>query len=336
MDIFYDPRQRAHAPAQEMQDGAFVPYAEKPERLDAILAALPASSAPKDHGIAPIEAVHTGAYLDFLQTVSAEWKEAGRPGDALPYVFPLNAPFHDDFERVEARIGRYSYDMGTPITPHTWESAYWGAQTALSALESLQSGDTRQAFALCRPPGHHSGAGYCGGYCYLNNAAIAAEAARTAGAGRVAILDVDYHHGNGTQDIFYDRGDVFFASIHADPRTDYPFYWGRTGETGAGDGEGATLNLPLPIGTTIEPYMEALDTALAAVSRFRPDLLIISFGADTFERDPISSFKLRIEDYPRLSQAISGVDAPQLIVMEGGYAVDDLGAIVSGFLSGFK
>lgn len=318
-----------------MQDGAFAAFAESPERLDAIRGALGDIAAPEDYGLAPINAVHAPGYTDFLRSIHAEWTAEGRPGDAIPYVFPTIGRRPLSFERIDARIGQHCFDMGTPIAAKTWESAYWAAQTALTGLARLNAAPSEPVFALCRPPGHHAGADYCGGYCYLNNAAIAAETARGAGAERVAVLDVDYHHGNGTQDIFYERPDIFFASIHADPRQDYPFYWGHADERGAGPGEGATLNLPLPRFTRIEAYLEALDAALDAIERFAPELLVVSFGADTFERDPISEFKLRIDEYPRLSQRIRRLNYPTLIVMEGGYAIDALGEITTGFLGGF-
>jgi acetoin utilization deacetylase AcuC-like enzyme len=190
------------------------------------------------------------------------------------------------------------------------------------------------AFALCRPPGHHAGADYMGGYCYLNNAAIAAEAARSAGCGRVAILDIDYHHGNGTQDIFLERADVFFASLHADPRSDFPFFWGHGDERGVGEGEGATLNLPLPQGTGLAAYEAALDRALEAIAGFGADLLVCSFGADTFSGDPISFFKLETADYGPVARSIASLGLRTLVVMEGGYAVDALGANVASFLEG--
>ena len=170
-------------------------------------------------------------------------------------------------------------------------------------------GGERAAFALCRPPGHHAGADYLGGYSYLNNAAIAAEHAAAAGR-RVAILDVDYHHGNGTQDIFYDRGDVVFASIHADPATDYPFFWGHADETGAGEGEGATLNLPLPRGTDWTGYDPALAQALDRIGGIEPDLLVVSYGADTYEGDPISHFKLKTGDYAPMARRIASLGVP--------------------------
>ena len=222
----------------------------------------------------------------------------------------------------------------TPIAEGTWDAAYWSAQAALSALAAVLAGESN-AFALCRPPGHHAGADYMGGYCYLNAAAIAAEAAIAAGRRRIAILDIDYHHGNGTQDIFLERGDVFFASIHADPKTDYPFYWGHADERGQGAGEGATLNLPLPRGTTMAEFEPALDRALEAIADFGADLLICCYGADTFIGDPISFFALRTEDYAAIARRIAQAGLPTVIVMEGGYAVDALGANVASFLSGF-
>jgi acetoin utilization deacetylase AcuC-like enzyme len=334
MRVFWDERQRLHAPAQELHNGGFVPYAEHCGRVDSMLAALGGTEAVADHGEAPLLRVHPRPYLDFLKSAFADWKAAGRPGDASGYVWPVVGRRPLDLDRIDARLGQYSMDASTPVAEGTWESAYWAAQTALSGLDSVLAGE-RSAFALCRPPGHHAGADYMGGYCYLNNAAVAAEAARTAGTVRVAILDVDYHHGNGTQDVFLERGDVFFASIHADPRTDYPFFWGHADERGVGEGEEATLNLPLPHGTGRTRYEAALDQALEAVDRFGADLLICSFGADTFNGDPICSFALDTADYAPVGRRIAALGLPTLIVMEGGYAVDALGANVAAFLGGF-
>jgi acetoin utilization deacetylase AcuC-like enzyme len=209
----FDPRQLAHAPAQELHNGGWAPHADVPARAESILAAIGDTSPPRDFGIDPIRAVHSSDYLDFLQSAHAMWRDAGRAGDAVGYVWPVVGRRPLSLSRIDALLGRFSYDAGTPITSDSWDAAYWGAQTALTALAPLLGGSARSSFALCRPPGHHSGADYLGGYCYLNNAAIAAQAAVDAGAGPVAILDVDYHHGNGTQDIFWARGDVFFASI---------------------------------------------------------------------------------------------------------------------------
>ena len=334
MKVFWDERQRLHAPAVELHNGAFTPFAEHGGRIDSMLAALGPTEAPADYGEAPLLRVHPPEYLAFLKSAYTEWRAAGRPGDAAGYAWPVVRRRPLDLDRIDAKLGRFSYDASTPIAEHTYQSAYWSAQTALGALGAVLDGE-RGAFALCRPPGHHCGADYMGGYCYLNPAAIAAEAAIAAGRRRVAILDVDYHHGNGTQDIFYARGDVFFASIHADPRTDYPFFWGMADETGEGEGEGATLNLPLPRGTDLAAYAPALDRSLDAIASFAPDLLVCSYGADTYVGDPISHFRLETHDYPEIARRIVSLGLPTLVVMEGGYAVDRLGTNVAAFLSGF-
>jgi len=334
MRMFFDDRQRAHAPTQELHNGGFTTYAEMPARVDAILAALGPVETPADRGETAILAVHSPAYVTFLKDAARLWREAGRTGDAIPYAFPIRGRRPLDLTRIDALIGAHSFDATTPITPDSWAASYGSAQSALAATQAVLEGD-RAAFALCRPPGHHAGADYCGGYCHLNTAAIAAQAARDAGVARVAILDIDYHHGNGTQDIFYDRGDVFYASVHADPRTDYPFFWGHADETGDGDGRGATLNLPLPHGTTIDAFRTAQTTALDAIATFDPGLLVVSFGADTWEGDPISHFALTTPDYAVLARDIAARGWPTAIVMEGGYAVDALGHNVDSFLRGF-
>jgi acetoin utilization deacetylase AcuC-like enzyme len=333
MRSFWDPRQLEHAAAIEIHNGRIEPCEETPARALAILDGVGPTELPADHGEAPILRVHPKAYVDFLKVAHRDWLAAGREGDALPYAFPAVRRRPLDLDRIDGRLGRYGYDTCTPVSAGTWTSAYWNVQTALSALDSVLGGE-RAAFALCRPPGHHCGADYMGGYCYLNNAAIAAEAAIASGRQRVAILDIDYHHGNGTQDIFYARGDVLFASIHADPATDYPFYWGHSDETGEGEGEGANLNLPLPRGTAMPEFERALGHALDRIAAFAPDLLIVSYGADTFEGDPISHFKLKTRDYPAIARRIGSAGYPTLIVMEGGYAVDALGANVAAFLGG--
>ncbi len=310
-------------------------FAESPGRFEAMLAALGPGEPARDFGIEPILAVHDPAYVAFLREAHDLWLAAGREGDAMGYVFPVVGRRTLDLDRIDAKIGAFAMDASTPIAAGTWPSAYGAAQSALTALDAVLGGE-RAAFALCRPPGHHCGADYMGGYCYLNNAAIAARAAQARGVRRVAILDVDYHHGNGTQDIFYNDGEVLFASIHADPKTDFPFYWGHADECGEGAGEGATLNLPLPQGTDWAGYAPALNTALEAVRGHGADLLVVSYGADTFADDPISHFQLMREDYIKMGEAIAALDLPTLVVMEGGYAVDALGANVAAFLEGLE
>jgi acetoin utilization deacetylase AcuC-like enzyme len=332
MRLFFDPHQLAHAPQQELHNGGWVPHAEHPGRARAILDAIGPTEAVIDHGEAPFLRVHSADYLAFLKSAYERWEGAGRSGDAIGYVWPLKRrPLN--LLRIDALLGQYSIDAASPIGPGTWNGAYWSAQAALNAAHAVLGGES-MAFALCRPPGHHAGADYLGGYCYLNNAAIAAEAAVAAGK-RVAILDVDYHHGNGTQDIFYTRGDVLFVSLHGDPSVDYPFYWGHADETGDGDGEGANFNLPLPHGTSVDPYRRALEQALDRIAEFAPEMLVVSFGADTFVDDPITHFTLETRDYRLLARDIARLELPTIVIMEGGYAVDALGANVAHFLAGF-
>ena len=334
MRSFWDERQRAHAPAGEFFNGAVHPAAEKQSRVDAILKAVGLTEAPQDLGLDPLLRVQTPEYIDFLRSAHDQWRAARREGDAFPYTFPVVQRRPLALQRIDALLGQYSFDTSTPIAERTWEAAYWSTQTALAAVAAVLGGE-RTAFALCRPPGHHCGADYLGGYSYLSNAAIAAEHAIAAGRKRVAVLDVDYHHGNGTQDIFYDRPDVLYVSIHADPVMDYPYYWGHADETGAAAGAGATLNFPLPRGTDWIGYEPALVTALEHIALHEPDLLIVSYGADTYESDPISHFKLKTADYAPMARRIAALGLPTVVVMEGGYAVEALGANVSTFLSGF-
>lgn len=330
---YFDRRQLSHEPMQELHNGGWAPYAEKSARAEIIAASFNDLRPAKDFGLEPVLNAHDAAYVEFLRTAFTEWRESGREGDAIGYTWPIARRRHLDLDRIDAKLGLYSYDAATPIAQGTWEASYWAAQTALSALAAILDGETSASFALCRPPGHHSGRDYCGGYCYLNNAAIAAEQARRSGR-RVAILDIDYHHGNGTQDIFYGDAEVMFVSIHADPRTDYPFFWGHADERGEGGGLGTTLNLPLRRGTEFPAYDAALGTALDAVRSHETDLLVLSFGADTFEEDPISHFRLRRDDYRVIGSRIAALGLPVLVVMEGGYAVDALGQNVEALLSG--
>ena len=330
---FFDRRQLAHEPIQELHNGGWSAYAEKSARAEIIAASFDELKPARDFGLEPLLNVHDRGYVEFLRSAYGEWQATGRDGDAIGYTWPVVQRRPLNLDRIDAKLGLYSYDAATPIAEGTWEASYWSAQTALSALAAILDGETTTSFALCRPPGHHSGRDYCGGYCYLNNAAIAADRARRSGR-RVAILDIDYHHGNGTQDIFYDDPDVLFVSIHADPTTDYPFFWGHADERGDGPGVGKTLNLPLPRGTELSGYAGALDEALAAVQAHQADMLVLSFGADTFEEDPISFFRLRQDDYRAIGRRIASLGLPVLVVMEGGYAVDALGHNVEALLSG--
>lgn len=232
-------------------------------------------------------------------------------------------------------MGLYSMDSGTPLTSGSWAAAYWGAQASLSGLDLVLGGE-RAAYVLTRPPGHHAGADFFGGYCFVNNAAVAAQAALDSGLKRVAILDVDYHHGNGTQSIFYERTDVFYASIHGDPQTEYPFFLGHADERGAGAGAGCNANYPLPAGASNDEWFAALDAALARLRAYTPELLIVSLGVDTYGGDPISHFKLDQPEFTRMGQMLAAQGWPTLLLQEGGYATEAIGLNVLAVLQGFE
>jgi len=343
MKTFYNHLHAQHQGKVEMFRGALVPCFEVPARADHVLAELQrrqlgAVLEPQAFDEVALTAIHSPRYLNFLATAWDQWvalDAANADKDILPSVWPTRT-FRTDIEpdNFAAKVGLYSYDAGTPFTSGTWVAARAGAHCALSAAQAVLVGD-RAAFALSRPPGHHAGADFFGGYCFLNNAALAAQHLRNAGMHKVAVLDVDYHHGNGTQAIFYDRPDVYFASIHGDPRTEYPFYLGHADETGSGAGLGANLNLPLPRGTDYATWAQALETALAGIAKFGADALVVSLGMDTFEGDPISGFKLQTDDYLRIGERLAKAGLPTVFVFEGGYAVDEVGVNAVNVLQGF-
>jgi acetoin utilization deacetylase AcuC-like enzyme len=340
---FYNPLHAQHQGKVEMFRGALVPCFEVPARADHVLAELLRRKLgtvqdPQAFGDSALTSIHSPRYLHFLATAWDQWvalDPANADKDILPSVWPTRT-FRTDIEpdNFSAKMGLYSYDAGSPFTRGTWVAARKGAECALSAAQQLVQGD-RAAFALSRPPGHHAGADFFGGYCFLNNAALAAQHLRDAGMQRVAVLDVDYHHGNGTQAIFYDRPDVFFASIHGDPRTEYPFFLGHADEAGSGAGQGANLNIPLPRGTGFGRWFEALEHSLQAIQRFGADALVVSLGMDTFEGDPISGFTLASSDYLRVGQRLAAAGLPTVLVFEGGYAVAEVGVNAVNVLEGF-
>jgi acetoin utilization deacetylase AcuC-like enzyme len=359
MKTFYNHLHAQHQGKVEMFRGALVPCFEVPARADYVLAEVQRRQLgpvlpPQAFDDSALERIHSPRYLKFLATAWDQWvalDAANADKDILPSVWPTRT-FRTDIEpdNFAAKVGLYSYDAGTPFTSGTWVAARKGAECALSAAQAVLSGD-RAAFALSRPPGHHAGADFFGGYCFLNNAALAAQYLLDAGesaadgasgaAGsrvaikKVAVLDVDYHHGNGTQAIFYDRPDVFFASIHGDPHTEYPFYLGHADERGAGAGLGANLNLPLPRGTDYAAWSVALETALAAITQFGADALVVSLGLDTFGGDPISGFQLTTDDYLRMGERLQRAGLPTVLVFEGGYATSDIGVNAANVLQAF-
>ncbi|GAB1477912.1 histone deacetylase family protein [Paracoccaceae bacterium] len=336
MKAFLDTRQSVHDPKHFMANGRVLPNPEVPERLARLRAGAEAAGCvfevPADHGMGPIAALHSPEYLTFLRTAHARWSRIeGASEEIVPNIHPASRS--DAYPKsVLGQAGWHQADTSCPISAGTWEAAYWSAQTALSAAGAVTTG-ARAVYALCRPPGHHAFADLAGGFCFLNNAAIAAEALRLRGL-RPAILDVDVHHGNGTQGIFYRRKDVLTVSIHADPARFYPFYWGHAHERGEGEGLGYNLNLPLPRGTGDNDYMAALEQGLQAAESFGADVIVVALGLDAHEDDPFQGFRVTTPGFARMAAAIAGRGRPVLVVQEGGYLSPALGGNLTSFLSG--
>ena len=343
----HNPLHRLHEGRHEMFRGRLVPCHETPQRLDHVLAELQRRGLgplrTPAHDTAGLDAalaqIHDPRYLRFIAHAWDDWvalDPANAQRDALPSVWPAPGMRLDILpDNFAARLGLFAFDAGTPLTAGSWAAARAGAACAMTAAREVAAG-MRSAFALSRPPGHHAGAGFFGGYCFLNNAALAAQALRDGGAARVAVLDVDYHHGNGTQSIFYERADVLTVSIHGDPRTEYPFYLGHADETGRGAGAGCNRNFPLPAGASNEAWFEALAAACDGIRAYRPGALVVSLGVDTYAGDPISSFGLDLPEYRRLGRELAALGLPTVFVLEGGYAVAEIGRNVAGVLAGFE
>jgi len=343
MQVFYSEKHRLHFPQAELSEGQFVTPYERPSRVEFILQRLKDRgfsdiASPPAADMAPIRELHDAGYLEFLRTAWVAWKAAGHAGEVIAGNYPARRmntrrpPRH-----IDGQVGFYALASETAITQGTWEAALSSAASAQAAQRAVAAG-VRGAFALCRPPGHHAARDLFGGYCFINNAAVAAQMFRDDGAARVAVLDIDFHHGNGTQDIFYNRGDVFFASIHGAPEDCFPYFLGHSDETGAGAGAGANLNLPLPPGTGYGPWAEALDAALARVAGFGAEALVVSLGVDAFRDDPISAFLLESEDFTDAGRRIARAGLPTVFCMEGGYAIEAVGVntvnVLEGFLGG--
>jgi acetoin utilization deacetylase AcuC-like enzyme len=289
--------------------------------------------APGDHGLGPIAAVHTPEYLRFLKNIFKRWQ---RIPDASPEVVPNIHPDRRDFSYPASAVGQAGYhmaDTACPIGADTWESAYWSAQSAIHAARLVIDGEPA-AYALSRPPGHHAFADIAGGFCFLNNSAIAAQCLRQAYE-RVAIVDVDLHHGNGTQGIFYQRDDVLTVSLHADPVRFYPFFWGHASERGEGRGLGYNYNLPLSRGSKDDVFLDTLASGMEQVRAFAPGALVIALGLDASEFDPFGGLAVSTPGFARIGQSLAGLRLPTVVVQEGGYLCDALGDNLRSFFDGF-
>jgi acetoin utilization deacetylase AcuC-like enzyme len=350
MKIFYSENHRSHYPPYEVFDGGKrVPYLENPDRMDRILAALKKTDwaeliEPTDFGLDLILAVHDADYINFLASAWDEWRASDPEVDAapesfafLPATFALRRHPHKPTTLL-GKAGYYLMDLSACIVAATYQAALSSANCALSGakfiLESSTVNRPSFAFALCRPPGHHAGKDYAAGYCFINNASVAAN--YLSSKGKVALLDIDYHAGNGTQDIFYERADVLTVSIHGDPEFEYPHYAGFADETGAGVGLGFHRNFPLPAGTDDEKYLSALDEAISMIRNFAPKYLVVSAGMDTYDGDPLGKFKLSRDGIREIGKRIAALNLPSLTVMEGGYANEALGENIVALLDAFN
>ncbi len=339
MKAFCSPeRQRRHFPRHFLVSGARQPNPEVPERLDRLLAAARNAGhelvEPADHGLGPIATVHTPEYIQFLSGIYAR---GARIDGASEEVVPNIHPDRRGAGYPRSAVGQAGYhmaDTACPIGLESWESIRWSANAAVSAAEHVRAG-ARVAYALCRPPGHHAFADMAGGFCYVNNTAVAAAVLRRDHA-RVAIVDVDLHHGNGTQGIFYRRADVLTVSIHADPVRFYPFFWGYAGERGDGPGMGYNLNLPLARGSGDTAFLEVLERGIERVGATAPGALVVALGLDAFEGDPLAGLALTTEGFGRIGARLAGLGLPTVIVQEGGYLCAALGDNLTSFLGAFE
>jgi acetoin utilization deacetylase AcuC-like enzyme len=334
----YSERHRRHDPQFFLVRGVVKRTTEQPERADRLLAGVKAGHhsliAPTAFGQGPRARVHSADYLSFLAGAWDEWVALGDAGPEMianihPVRHAATYPSH-----IIGRLGWHTADTACPIGPGTWQGACEATDVAVTAAQLVLDGE-RASYALCRPPGHHAFADMAGGFCFLNNTAIAAAHLRLAHE-RVAILDVDVHHGNGTQGIFYERSDVLTVSIHADPARFYPFVWGHAQERGAGPGLGANLNIPLPLGTGDDGFMAALERAKATLAAFAPGALVIALGLDASEHDPLAGLAVTTDGFRRIGAAIAAVGLPTVFVQEGGYLSDVLGANLTAVLGGFE
>lgn len=324
----------------ELFGGELVKPFERPERMEYILneiktRKLGAILDPVNFDMDIIYKIHDKKYVDFLNNAWNEWVALGFKGEAIPTVYPsrsMNSDVVPTF--IEGKLGYYCLANETSISEGTVEAAYESVKVALTAADMLD--EEKSVFALCRPPGHHASKDQYGGYCFFNNVAIAAEKLKEKGAKRIFILDIDFHHGNGTQAIFYDRSDIFFVSLHGDPKDAFPHFLGHADEKGSGEGVGYNCNYPMPPGTPYDVWTKSLDDSISKIQNFSPDALIVSLGVDTYENDPISFFKLKSDDFFDVGRKIASINLPTLFVMEGGYAIKEIGVNTVNTLKGFE
>lgn len=349
MKVVYSPEHARHDIATGTWVGVPIPADETPERVEVIRTTLEAQGhevvAASSHDDTVLHRVHDPAMVEYMESAVEEWRRGGYPDDpgqaqVTGYAFPLDKVLHGLPLRTPrspaARAGVWAMDTMTSIAEGTFAAARAAVDTAQTAAELVASGE-RVVYAATRPPGHHAGRGFFGGSCYLNNAGVAVETLILGGYPRVAVIDLDAHHGNGTQEIFYHRDDVFYASVHVDPGEGwFPHFVGFAEETGVGDGAGANLNLPLAPGGGNDPWLEAVRRAVTAASSFRPDAVVVSLGVDAGIGDPNSPLGVDEDGFTAAGAWIAGLGRPTVMIQEGGYVLATVGALVAATLAGFE
>jgi len=340
IQTFFSELHRLHFPQGELAGGELVTPYERPSRVEFVLNRLKERKfdqviEPDAVDIAAIRRLHADGFLEFLEFAWDEWKQEGFAGELIPSTFPvrrtqqLRPP-----KNIDGKAGYYAIAAETAITAGTWEAALSSCASAQSAQRDV-AGGADAAFALCRPPGHHATIDGFGGYCFINNAAVVAEMFLMNGAHKVAVLDIDFHHGNGTQDIFYQRDDVFFASLHGRPEDAFPYFSGYSDETGSGTGDGFNANYPMPPGTEYVEWSIALKDAIKRIRAFGAEALVVSLGVDAFKEDPISFFRLESTHFLDAGKEIATLHLPTVFAMEGGYAIEAVGINTVNVLEGF-
>ena len=347
MITIYSEKHRLRNAKTELFGGLLVPPYENPSRADIILERVNSENlgevrAPSEFGMEPVLALHDAGFVEFLRVAWDEWSQTEYEGEIIPLCWPTRRMSERIPDFIKGKVGYYSLSSETSINEGTWEAAIASKDVALSGAKLLlreietETSAMKGVFALCRPPGHHAAFDMFGGYCFLNNAAIAAQWFRDNGIERVAILDIDFHHGNGTQDIFYKREDVLYLSLHGDPRDAFPYFTGYAEETGQDEGTGTTYNCPMPPGTQFKTWCDKLKESLTKIDQFGAEVLVVSLGVDAFEKDPLSFFKLKSDDFLAIGKLIADLNVPTLFVMEGGYDIKELGINVVNVLQAFE
>lgn len=335
--VFFHEDQLSHKPKFEWAFGDKIPHPETTHRAESILESLQADNGrfemrePTAFPLQTIKAIHNKGMIDVFQSAQS------LPIDQTFY--PSVFPYHRDRSNLDTsnirHAGAFCFDSGTPLNATTYAAAAWSAASASEAGKAVSSGECKVSYALCRPPGHHASRDLFGGYCYFNNAAIVAHQMRKLNK-KVVILDIDFHHGNGTQVLFYSNPDVLVINIHGDPSEFYPYFSGFKEETGRGAGQGFNINIPLSSGCDGDEYFKVLEKqVIPSIRSYNPDALIVSAGFDTYVGDPIGSFSLQTSDYGPIAEIISKLNLPTVVVQEGGYEAKRLGKNVATFLEGF-